>query len=86
MYKLESKIMSLKKNRYITISTQNLAQFINSFFRYSRFYSPMTQVAKHIFYQSHPKIIEATFSFPAFVKARKKSVYSINSFFRCNQF
>ena len=35
-----------------------------------------------IFDHAHQKIIEVTFSFPEFVSACKKSVYSIYSFLR----
>ena len=40
--KLLNKISSLIKNYYITISKQKSAQFIHLFWRYSRFYDPMT--------------------------------------------
>ena len=39
-----------------------------------------------IFDHAHPKIIEATFSFPEFALALKKSAYSICAFLRYNQF
>ena len=38
-----------------------------------------------IFDHGHPTIIIVTFSFPKFVSACSKSVYSIDSFFRSNQ-
>ena len=37
----------------------------------------MNWKAKPIFDHAHLKIVEATFSFPDFVRAHKKSVYSI---------
>ena len=39
-----------------------------------------------IFDHAHPKIIESAFSFPEFVPACKKSIYSICSFLRHSQF
>ena len=39
-----------------------------------------------IFDHVHPKIIESTFSFPEFVLACSKSVYSICSFLKYSQF
>ena len=46
----------------------------------------MNKGAMPIFDHVHPKFIEATFSFPKFVPACKKSVYSICSFLRYSQF
>ena len=56
------------------------AQFIISFFRRSRFCSPMTQKATPFFEHANPLIIAKTFSFPKIVKTCKKLVYSINSY------
>ena len=46
----------------------------------------MNQMATPNFDHINPKIIEITFSFPEFAPACKKSVHSINSFFRYSQF
>ena len=55
------------------------AQFIISFFRRSRFCSPMTQKATPFFEHANPIIIGVMLSFPEFVPACKKSVQFINS-------
>ena len=46
----------------------------------------MTWETMPIFDHSHRKLIEVTFSFPKFVKACKKQVYSINLLLRYSQF
>ena len=62
------------------------AQFIESFLRYIRISSPMTQKDISIFDHAHSMNMTSTSSFPEFVSACKKPVYSINSFLRYNQF
>ena len=59
---------------------------ICSFLRYSRFYSPVTRLARPISDHAYPKNFQSPFNMCEIVQACKKSVNSISSFLRCNQF
>ena len=58
---------------------QKSTQSIDSFSRYSRFYSQDLKDHAHFF-------IEVTFGFPERLSTHQKPVYSINSFLRYSQF
>ena len=55
---------------------------INSFLRYSQFYSPMTRLATPISGHPHPKMFWSTFNLCEFVSTCKKSGYFIDLFWR----
>ena len=50
------------------------------------FKGPMISEASPIFNHTHPIIIKATFGFPKFASAYKKSVHFTNSVFRYSTF
>ena len=71
--------VGLTKSYYITVSTQK----ISSIHKLVQQILGSHELNGHAQYDNiHPKIIEATFSFPEFAPACKKSVHSINLFLR----
>ena len=69
--------VGLTENYCITVGMQTKISSILNFFQ---------QILGSHVLKAHPKIIEIIFSFPEFPPACKKSVHSINSFFRYSQF
>ena len=75
--------ISLTKNYCISISIQKISSVHKFIFKMQQIlgFHELTSLGN-----THPKIIESAFSFPEFVKACKRSVYSICSLLRYNQF
>ena len=78
--KVKEKGISLTKNYWIIISIQQISSIQIFILKTNQILKGMA-----IFDHLQPKIIESTFSFPEFVPACKKSVYSI-CIFRYRQF
>ena len=76
----------LIKNYCITISIQKFSSIHKFILKMQQILGSHELKALTIFEHAHLKNIASTFSFPGFVPACKKSVYSICSFLRYNQF